>query len=132
LEKKKDWENTEKTQTKPKKSFTDSFDLHPQQKAERLLAEAYASIKEGHMLKFQHVFEQKSEIDILDMLFEGNTLLHHCVTYNRPKMALVLLGDGAKFIKNSKNLTPVDMVRLASDRDPTSFSEIKKLYLEWE
>jgi len=142
LEKKKGWEDETKAQaTRSKrtnstsrtkaKEFQENSAQYFQQKAEKLLEEAYHAIEDGNMANFNAVFETKSEIDFLDMFYEGNTLLHHCVTYNRPKMALSLLGNGALFVANGLDQTPVDLARTACEADP-SYTELLQLYLEWE
>jgi len=137
MEKKKEWveeQHSSKRLSSSRKKvneFQENSLQFLQQKAVKLLSEAYIAIEEGNMSNFNQVFETKSEIDFLDMFIEGNTLLHHCVTYNRPKMALSLLGNGALFIKNGLDLTPVDMVKASSELDP-SYSELLQLYLEWE
>lgn len=96
--------------------------LHPRQIADNLLAQAFRAIKAASQADFRQAFETKSEVDFLDDLFQGSTcafliflsfipcclgsclrLLHWCVVYNQPAMALSLLSDGARSdIVNSK------------------------------
>ena len=46
-------------------------------------------------------------------------------------MALSLLGNGALFVKNGVDKTPVDMAKEVCEKDST-YSELLQLYLEWE
>jgi len=132
---KKDFEEKKKLLTDPskakKKKRGNSATLHPQQIAEKLLREAVLAIKEENFSRFEHVFEQKSEIDFLDFLFEGNSMLHYCVTFNQPKMALLLLGNGALFVPNAKKITPVDQVKAAFEKNADAYKEMLDLFLEW-
>jgi len=91
-----------------------------------LLNEAYQSIVDDNYSKFHHTFDQKSEVDILDTFYKGNTLLHWCVLYNRPKMALLLLGNGALLVPNKEGKTPVELVKVACEKDSSFF----KLFCE--
>lgn len=108
--------------------------LHPRQIADNLLAQAFRAIKAGNQGDFRQTFETKSEVDFLDDLFQGNTLLHWCVVYNQPAMALSLLSDGARSdIVNNKGVRALDMANEEYfSKENEAYEEIYTMLLEWE